>query len=346
MTHALTWQYLSPEHVHRCLGADGPDALYRALIAADADNSDEHKLLKTLFTEVPQKVGLSPTPEGVGPAAGPSPPSSHPQQQHRNSTHGALYVQPYAAQQQQVALDLFFHLILKCREHQLTPEKTSAAVGIVARTHSESMRRVLSLEASYALFGQLLQLHAVHRPPFAAAVLTIEDAKVLTDFFLGTYYRHYKLYLYAFTPRRVATVRAFTLAEGAHDVPPLVPPQSAAVPLAAFEAARDEVAAAASAKAAAAAREEKAREDAERQRVEEEAARIPPIPSGLQAQLSAIRSGVVGLSVGKLSSLEAKLDAIEARIAASQQSAAAQQQPLGATAGRKGAAVSGSPKRR
>eukprot|EP00744_Colponema_vietnamica_P012230 GILI01017178.1.p1 GENE.GILI01017178.1~~GILI01017178.1.p1 ORF type:complete len:324 (-),score=80.62 GILI01017178.1:59-1030(-) len=323
MTQVLTWKYLSPEHVHKCLAAEGPEALYQAISDADASNAGSFKLLRTMYLATPNKASEA-TADGT-PA----------------SNHSVLYIQPFEVSQRQVMLDLFFHLLLKCREAQMTPEKTSAIVGLVARTHAESMERVLSLQQSYTVFGQLLQLHAVHRPPFSSAVLTIDDAKVITDYFLGTYYRQYKLYLYVFTPRRVATVKGFVLGEGTHDVPPILPAQGGAISLQRYEAAKSEVANAEQAKIDAEARDRKNREDAERQKELEEQARIPPIPSGLQQQLTAIRSNVVGLSVNKLDALEAKLERIEARIAESQQSAAQQPQT-----NKRGGTISGSPKRR
>lgn len=43
--------------------------------------------------------------------------------------------------------------------------------------------------------------HSLHRPPFSAGVFTLQQMSALVAWALHTYYRHYKLYQYAFTPR-------------------------------------------------------------------------------------------------------------------------------------------------
>ena len=173
------------------------------------------------------------------------------------------------------------------------------------------------MQESYALFGQLLQLHAVHRPPFSAAIFSVDDSKAINEFMLSSYYRLYKMYLYAFTPRRIATVRGFAIssAVGVEEPPTNLPPQSGSIPLKQFEATMSDEAATRKAMEDAALAKQQEEEDAEQRRLEAERLREPEVPEGLRAQLDAIRNNVSGLSTSKLSELETKLSMIEAKIA-------------------------------
>jgi hypothetical protein len=44
----------------------------------------------------------------------------------------------------------------------------------------------------------------VPRPPFSCGVFSQAEMQAILDWMLDTYYRHYKLYQYAFTKRCVA----------------------------------------------------------------------------------------------------------------------------------------------
>lgn len=43
--------------------------------------------------------------------------------------------------------------------------------------------------------------HSLHRPPFSAGVFTLQQMTALVAWALHSYFRHYKLYQYAFTAR-------------------------------------------------------------------------------------------------------------------------------------------------
>lgn len=254
------------------------------------------------------RVG-SPAPAVLSPAAKPNSPPP--------SDHVIHYLQPHIAKQQEIVVALLFQAIQLAKSLKCTPEKVSALIGIVAKTHAESMACHLTMQDSYALFGRLLQMHTVHRPPFSAAIFSVDDAKAINEFMLSSYYRLYKMYLYAFTPRRIATIRAFTIssAVGVEEPPTTLPPQNASVPLKIYEASVADEAAIRKAARDAAEAKLQAEADAEQKRLEEERLREPEVPEGLKAQLAAIRQNVSGLSSTKLSELEAKLALIEAKIA-------------------------------
>ena len=216
--------------------------------------------------------------------------------------------------QREALLDLLYHALRFARSHGMTAEKQSTLISIVHRLHSEAMKSKAPAKDAFVILEDLLIGHSVHRPPYSAAVFAVDDAKAIIDYLLTTYFRHYKLYLYAFSSRSELFVTATTLG-ACNESPFAVPSLVSGVPLAAWEAAEAE----ASKKA-----EEERRvlqEAAEAAAAAEEARRQaelagPPMPEGLKAQLAAIRESVAQTSDTKLSDLDMRLAAIEAKLQA------------------------------
>eukprot|EP00672_Neobodo_designis_P011508 CAMPEP_0174870554 /NCGR_PEP_ID=MMETSP1114-20130205/69888_1 /TAXON_ID=312471 /ORGANISM="Neobodo designis, Strain CCAP 1951/1" /LENGTH=272 /DNA_ID=CAMNT_0016105821 /DNA_START=32 /DNA_END=847 /DNA_ORIENTATION=- len=224
------------------------------------------------------------------------------------------YFDGLSAGQREALLDFLYHGLRFARSHAMTAEKQSTLVAIMHRLHSESMRRKAPSRDAFALLEDLLIGHSVHRPPYSAAVFAVDDTKLIIDFLLNTYFRHYKLYLYAFSSRSELAVAAATLG-AANETPFEVPPLQSGVPLAQWEAAEAEKAAKAEEERRAAREREEARlaEEEARRRAEAEG---PPMPEGLRAQLNAIKAQVAGTGEAQLGDLDARLAAIEARLAA------------------------------
>ena len=61
----------------------------------------------------------------------------------------------------------------------------------------------VSLNHSFTYFKSLLVGHSVDRPPWSVQVFSLEDVKLITEYVTNTYYRHYKLYNYAFNKRQI-----------------------------------------------------------------------------------------------------------------------------------------------
>eukprot|EP00795_Rhopilema_esculentum_P015185 gene15185-6381_t len=58
-----------------------------------------------------------------------------------------------------------------------------------------------NVDAAYEYFKELLVRHCMKRPPFCVQLYSMAEAKSITDYVLNTYFKHYKLYKYAFTPK-------------------------------------------------------------------------------------------------------------------------------------------------
>lgn len=109
---------------------------------------------------------------------------------------------------ERILLDLYVSALHHCREAAMTPEKTSTFVSIVKANHAKAVEDLkppsnsgLTVEKSFAYFQELMVAHSAHRPPYSVGIFTVAEAKALTEWTLATYYRHYKLYQYAFTKR-------------------------------------------------------------------------------------------------------------------------------------------------
>lgn len=121
--------------------------------------------------------------------------------------------------QQMILLDMLSHLILFSRSRQMSPEKISTIVGIMVKVHAESMSNSYTRAKSYHYMRELMIQHSVQRPPFSCAIFTIQDAHEIDEYILRSYYKHYKMYIYAFVPRKTANVRCLDVGH-IHQIPP------------------------------------------------------------------------------------------------------------------------------
>ncbi|GET93170.1 hypothetical protein, conserved [Leishmania tarentolae] len=223
-----------------------------------------------------------------------------------------LHSDERTAAQVNVLLDLYGHLILFAKASQLSPFKTSTLFGIVYHVHEASMNDHLSRFHSYDLLRELVVRHSVHRPPYSTMVFNVREVQDIDTYMMSTYYRHYKMYVYCFVPREVASLRTVMLNDTAEAPPMQLPPLSAAI-----------------------------REDAWKEKVQEKARTLEEAEmeeqliasdavseaqknagtldnstflAGVRVQLEAIRDAVSTKSSARLDVLEEKLTAIEAKV--------------------------------
>eukprot|EP00668_Euglena_longa_P004262 GGOE01004997.1.p1 GENE.GGOE01004997.1~~GGOE01004997.1.p1 ORF type:complete len:285 (-),score=76.87 GGOE01004997.1:295-1065(-) len=197
-----------------------------------------------------------------------------------------------------IVLELLYHTLLFCRARRMDAEKTSTLFSIVHRTHCHSMRERAGDRASFDFFQLLLLQHSVHRPPFSETIFAPEDVQAITKYMLDTYYRQYKLYLYAFTPHEVLSISTYQGVDRPERVPP-PKPLAAALP--------DQMW-----------REQEAR----RQAADAKAQQRQALQAAASASMSAprrppqtIEDFVEEMTHEQLGSLEARLAAIEAHLA-------------------------------
>jgi hypothetical protein len=83
----------------------------------------------------------------------------------------------------------------------LAADKLSGLFSIMKEVHKRSVEGRMPIERSFALFKSLMLSHSVQRPPYSIGLFTFPEYTAILEWGLDTYYRHYKLYQYAFTDR-------------------------------------------------------------------------------------------------------------------------------------------------
>ncbi|KAL1495662.1 hypothetical protein AB1Y20_016528 [Prymnesium parvum] len=106
----------------------------------------------------------------------------------------------------QVLLELHLNSLYFARRQGFTSEKTATLFSIVKRNHDEMVESFLPPAKSWEFFKTLLLTHSVERPPYSIGIFTRHEAKQISQYVLDTYYRHFKLYRYAFTMRHVKEI--------------------------------------------------------------------------------------------------------------------------------------------
>lgn len=94
-----------------------------------------------------------------------------------------------------------------CHEYGFAPEKTSTFLSIMKVLFDEVCLRRLTMDEAFNFFKGWLLKHSVQRPPFSVGVFTFEDVKAITEFVHNTFFRQYKLWMYAYVTQRDVELR-------------------------------------------------------------------------------------------------------------------------------------------
>lgn len=106
-----------------------------------------------------------------------------------------------------ILLDLYYYTILFSKEKSFNEEQTSSFFSIVKNTHEKAIETSFgNLEETFSYFKDLIACHSAKRPPFCVHIFQVHEIKAITDYVLKTYFRHFKLYKYAFTPKIIMNV--------------------------------------------------------------------------------------------------------------------------------------------
>ncbi|ESL08602.1 hypothetical protein TRSC58_03692 [Trypanosoma rangeli SC58] len=218
----------------------------------------------------------------------------------------------YNEGQVMILLDMLAHLILFCKSHCMSPEKVSTLVGVVIKLHKDSMSGGYTRAQSYHQMQDILIQHSVPRPPFSCAVFTVRDAQEIDEYMLQSYYRHYKMYVYAFVPRQVASVRCLDVSH-IHQIPPVgLPSLVTAIDESEW---RDKVEEQQRNAEAQAIEEEEAVSDAyEQERMRLRLLSDPHYSDGIREQLESIKKEVTSKAVDRLDEIEVRLLEIEKKV--------------------------------
>lgn len=103
--------------------------------------------------------------------------------------------------QQAIIMDLYYYTLQFARDNNFNREKTSTVFSIIKKTHEVCIETPFgNLEQTFKFFKELLLCHAVNRPPHSIELYSADEVRKITEYTINTYFRHFKMYKYAFTP--------------------------------------------------------------------------------------------------------------------------------------------------
>lgn len=135
-------------------------------------------------------------------------------------------------------------------------------LAIVKAVHTKAVGELMTIENSFSFFKALALQSSVHRPPYSLGIFSFAEMKDMSEYVLSAYYRHYKLYQYAFTDLVKMDVE---LAKPILETPQAFESLGMAIPEAEWTEKQDELARAAAEAKAKEEEEKAAAEEAERQ---------------------------------------------------------------------------------
>lgn len=110
----------------------------------------------------------------------------------------------------EILLDLHYHDYAFCVSRNFSYAKISTFLSIMKRVLQESVERKLPVEDSFYVFKTWLLKHSVERPPQSVGIFSYDDTQAILQYAHGSFFRHYKLYMYVYMTRcdiRVRLVR-------------------------------------------------------------------------------------------------------------------------------------------
>jgi hypothetical protein len=106
------------------------------------------------------------------------------------------------SEKNEILLDCYDHLLTFCTKQDFTLEKISCSLGIVHTLIQSSLASNTPVSAAADQFSALLTKHSIQRPPYSVQVFSQADIAALRSYMAETYFKHYFLYSYGFTPHK------------------------------------------------------------------------------------------------------------------------------------------------
>ena len=111
-----------------------------------------------------------------------------------------LNVAMETSSQLEIAAELYAHGVVFGRRSEFSPIQLSTLVSVLKRVHEACIATPFdNQEETMKLLQDLMVKHCVERPPYSSAVFSLAQVKDITEYILTTYFKHFKLYKYAFT---------------------------------------------------------------------------------------------------------------------------------------------------
>ena len=102
--------------------------------------------------------------------------------------------------QTSIEADLFTYAFLFGIRENYSPAQLSTLITIVKRLHTLCVSTLFDNHSEAVCYFQRLVIqHSINRPPFSIEIFNPREVKMLNEYILSTYFKHYKLYKYVFT---------------------------------------------------------------------------------------------------------------------------------------------------
>ncbi|XP_065830548.1 cilia- and flagella-associated protein 119-like [Oscarella lobularis] len=102
----------------------------------------------------------------------------------------------------EIVVDLYFYALQFAEEMKFSREQTSAFFSIVKATHHKCIETPFdNMQATFDFFKELVLCHSVRRPPYSVGLFNPDQVQKVMDYVLRTYFKHFKMYKFAFTPK-------------------------------------------------------------------------------------------------------------------------------------------------
>ncbi|XP_014787663.1 cilia- and flagella-associated protein 119 [Octopus bimaculoides] len=103
---------------------------------------------------------------------------------------------------EKILLNLYTYSVQYAKEEKFKSEQLSAYFSIVKQVHEVCTESPFgNLDETFTHFKDLLLHHSVSRPPYSTELFSISEVRKISYHVINTYFRHFKLYKYAFTPQ-------------------------------------------------------------------------------------------------------------------------------------------------
>ena len=101
-----------------------------------------------------------------------------------------------------VLVDLYYYSLQFSKQSNFSLEQTSALFSIIKSIHEAAIETPFNnLPQCYKYMKDLILCHSVKRPPFGIELFGPEEAKLVSEYIVNSYFRHFKLYKFVFTPK-------------------------------------------------------------------------------------------------------------------------------------------------
>lgn len=110
----------------------------------------------------------------------------------------------------EILVEMHYHNWAFCTSKGFPPEKTSTLLSLMKLVLEESVSKRLVPEDAFDLFKNWLLKHSVERPPRSVGILSFDNVKTIVEYMHNTFFRHYRLYMYAFMTRCDVTIQVDT----------------------------------------------------------------------------------------------------------------------------------------